>query len=511
MSDGVTVNITANAQAYEQALQRLGQLQSQFEQKLRGVGETSKKVGREERELNRARLRVLQQVMTPQEKYNQKVGELDRLLKANKLSQDQYNRAVGQAKTQMDGAAQSGEKAFGPKMHRMTTQLLGALGLTGGVAGAIQIVRMEYEHLIEAQRQAASATLTQAQTQEVALVNLGATTEAQRDKFVSASKAMAASLGVSETEVYRRASDALSARGDKPVYGPGGAMDAVRASFSFSRGDPQAGIASAGAALDLSSVTKATADESLGFLQAIGQKARITDPRKLAVNLPPAMTAATSAGADPRTAGALFAALTQGMTDPTGESSRTASIAFSQQLRGFQDTDEWVNMSMSKRIARLQSDPALRDQFLAKASFEKRAQAPIEQLLSGGSVAGMYSSFLADLPTMKEAGQQFTTGAAVRRGADSQRVADLDRAMGSVIERAETDDPAFAGMGRVRDQFASVLQQAGVGYVGSKMHGLAAWSKGDNLGAYAEQARHAADSVMEPSMWGGPGVEERRE
>ena len=216
-----------------------------------------------------------------------------------------------------------------------------------------------------------------------------------------------------------------------PVYGPGGAMDAVRASFAFSRGDPQAGVAAAGAALDIASVTGGTADESLGFLQQIGQKARITDPRKLATNLAAGLDCGRRLiGADARSAGALFAAMTQGMADPTGESSRTATISLVQQLRGFQDTDEWVNMSMSKRIARLQSSPALRDEFLEKASFEKRAQAPVEQLLGGGTVARMYSSFLEDLPTMKTAGQQFAAGAAVRRGADSQRVADLRQGNG---------------------------------------------------------------------------------
>ena len=66
-------------------------------------------------------------------------------------------------------------------------------------------------------------------------------------------------------------------------------------------------------------------------------------------------------------------------------------------------------------------------------------------------------------------------------------------------------------MGRVRDQFASALQQAGVGAVGSKLHRVAAWARGDDLAAYSTQARHAAESVMEPSMWGGPGIEERRE
>jgi hypothetical protein len=146
----VRVDITANAQAYEQALQRLGQLQDQFEQKLRGVGQTSQRVGREERELNRARAQVLQQIMTPQERYNQKIAELDRLLGRNKLSQDQYNRAVSQAKGELDKAGESGEKAWGAKqIGNLKNYVVGITSATTAIAivrgGLQEIIRMGEE------------------------------------------------------------------------------------------------------------------------------------------------------------------------------------------------------------------------------------------------------------------------------------------------------------------------------------------------------------------------------
>ena len=57
--------------------------------------------------------RVLRAIATPQEAYNKKVERLGVLLKANKLSQDEYKRAVDQAKGSLDAAAKSGQAAFG--------------------------------------------------------------------------------------------------------------------------------------------------------------------------------------------------------------------------------------------------------------------------------------------------------------------------------------------------------------------------------------------------------------
>ena len=504
-------------QSFQSVIRQAGK----FEDSLEKSGQAAKKLSAEERAMAREAKRAFEEAKSPLDKYNQAKQTLDSLLKKGKISQDEYNAAVRRAKTEMDQAADSGDKAFGSKMHGMVTQLLGALGLSGGVAGAIQLVRAEYEQLIEAQREAAAATLTQAQAQEVALVNLGATTEAQRDKFTSAARVMAGDLGVSETEVYRRSSDALSARGDKPIYGPGGAMDAVRASFGFARGDSAAGMAAAGAALDLSAITGGSAEQSLGFLQAVGQRARITDPRKLATNLPPAMKAAVATGADPQEAGALFAAVTQGMADPTGESSRTATISFVQQLRDRyekelddaaklvakgkmsqtdyqaleQKAERWSGLSLTERLTELQADPTGQQVFLAGASFEKRAQVPMEELVRGGGAAKAFAEFRTGLPGMEAAGEFFAQAARVRSGAGAQQVADMERAVAGIVEQAATGDIERAGMGVIRERFGPALRQAGLGSMASRLAGLQATLRGDDLEAFEAQLRGEASLI----------------
>jgi len=100
---------------------------------------------------------VLKQIETPQEKYNRSVANLDRLLKANKLSQEQYNRAVGQAKQQMDAAGDAGKKAgektegaFGAKaVAGLKSYAAGVVSVTAAIAlvkgGLSEIIRLGEE------------------------------------------------------------------------------------------------------------------------------------------------------------------------------------------------------------------------------------------------------------------------------------------------------------------------------------------------------------------------------
>ncbi|MCK4603019.1 MAG: hypothetical protein KAU28_11165, partial [Phycisphaerae bacterium] len=134
-------------------------LADSYGKKLKELGVTAKKVGKDESDLGKMRQRVLQQIMTPQDRYNQKVKELDRLLKAGKLTQQQYNTAVGQAKQKLqqhnavvgqtkrkfDDAGAAGKRAFGSEARRMVTSLAGALGLGVGLAGAVGAIRKAYQ------------------------------------------------------------------------------------------------------------------------------------------------------------------------------------------------------------------------------------------------------------------------------------------------------------------------------------------------------------------------------
>ncbi len=532
----MNLRMTGEAQAVIQQLGQVRRAQETLEQKLRDFGTTSQKVGQEERELNRMREQVLRQIQTPQEQYNQKVGQLDRLLKANKLSQDQYNRAVAQSKQEMDRAGESGQKAFGPMALGMTRQLIGALGITGGVAGAIQVVRMEYQQLIETQREAGLMNMTVAEAQETALMNLGATSVRERDKFLGAVQTMASDLRVSEAEVYRRATPALSARGAKPVYGPGSVMDAVEASFGFARGDSSAGIAAAGAALDISAVTGATAEQSLGFLQTVGKQARVEDPREQAVNLPPAMKAAMDTGATPQEAGALFAAFTQGMTDPTGRRSGTSAISFVVQLRDRFEKElddaaklfaegkmsperykaiqgkaaEWENLGLTARITELQNDPVARDVFLKNTSWERKAQIPVEQLLAGGATFQDYASFRDELPPVAQASGLFRARESVRRGAGPQRIEDFRRELQGIRERAGSGNEDASTKSAIRDEFWPTLSSAGVGWAAQTNIRLGmGWDPGPS--EYARVAGDFAESRRMAAQRGEPGAQRQME
>ena len=77
------------------------------------TGQASRKAAKEQAELTRAAKRYYDQTRTPQERYNAKLKELDGLLKQNKVSQDTYNRAVRQAKEQLNAASAAGKKVFG--------------------------------------------------------------------------------------------------------------------------------------------------------------------------------------------------------------------------------------------------------------------------------------------------------------------------------------------------------------------------------------------------------------
>lgn len=79
-----------------------------------------------EKDLGKAAERWLQAVQTPQQRYNQKLTELQSLLKAGKLSQEQYNRAVSQTSAELRSATAEQHK-FG----------IGGKAIHGNMAGLI--------------------------------------------------------------------------------------------------------------------------------------------------------------------------------------------------------------------------------------------------------------------------------------------------------------------------------------------------------------------------------------
>lgn len=215
--------------------------------------------------------------------------------------------------------------------------LSGAVGQVAKLAGgylsirtAMTLVNDEIRSMIESQRRMKEASMTLAEVQVGALRNLGATSDAEREAFTEKITAMASETGVTQKDLYGRASAALSARGELSVDD---AMAAVRESAMLVPESSAEGTAVAGAALDIAKISgTADAKKNIGMLMAIGQTARVTDVGLLAENVAPALTGVTARGGSVQEAGALWAALTGGMADPTGRKAGTASIQLAEQL-----------------------------------------------------------------------------------------------------------------------------------------------------------------------------------
>jgi len=424
----VTVTLSAKeAQllaAIKQATKGFGDLETGVSK----VGKATTEAAKAQRELEREAAKVKQATLTPTEQYNQKLARLKQLLDANKLTQAEYRRAVQQTTVEHEKALAAGEASFGATaVGKLATFAAGYLT----VNAAIQTVVASLREQEETEARIAGKTQTIAEAQAGALRNLGPATPEKQAEFISATE--------------RIAREAKPAGGLKTVYQ---AMGTGFASFgpdieAVSKAVTQAAKIAPESAEEISAITaailhlgKATkssnAEENLGFMLAVGQQAAVTTTRAVAENITPGVIGVTGYGGTAAESGALVSAITQGMADTEGRFSSTAAIAMAQQLAEFlpetatykykEEQGKTVRVvdraatglkTTTERIEYLRQHPQVREEFLAGASFEKKAQVPVEQLLGvegRGTVAYDY---------FKEARKAIPTGKAAAGVAQS--------------------------------------------------------------------------------------------
>lgn len=111
------------------------------------TGET-KKLTQEEKTLGAERKRALDEIAGPQQRYWQRQQALYELLRQGTITQREYNAAAKEAQVRLEGAGKAGQDAFGPKGLGMARELIGALGSSVGVAGAVYVVKAAYSQWI---------------------------------------------------------------------------------------------------------------------------------------------------------------------------------------------------------------------------------------------------------------------------------------------------------------------------------------------------------------------------
>ena len=344
--------------------------------------------------------------------------------------------------------------------------------LTANVAMAagqkvVAMLRDEYDRLIERQGKAAGAQVGLAAAQEQAAFNLGQDPSLTAKQLFDTVRSESQRLGMSERDLTMAVSDALSARGDADAKT---AVEAVTAAAELRRFNPSELPGLSASALDISKGTGLDLKSSLGFLLQTGTLSRVTDMEKLSKNVAPAVIGGMQFGASREFSGGLTAALTQGIVDPTGESSRTTSVQLMKQMREFGTAENLGGVE--ETFKRLQTDAELRKSFFADASFESKALPAVEALFQQGSaVANQMAAAQQSLATQNPL-QRFNDTVAQRDAMPAAQVAIAQQQMASMSEQIALSDPKQAISGVVREGLKEARAALGASGVGSRITGI---------------------------------------
>jgi hypothetical protein len=277
------------------------------------------------------------------------------------------------------------------------------------------------------------------------LRNLIGSPDAEVKGALAAGGEIAGATGLSEVSVNNALADTISATGDVPL-----SIKLVRRSAQFLPDQPGQVGDFAGALGDLTRVTGSTdPNVALGLLAQLGPASRIKSMDMTAKNAAPALIGAQAFGGTAQSSGALFAALTTGTADVTGERSRTATISLAQQLEeaslgkgSFEKSfapGELKGSNLLERIRTLQGNPALAQKFLDNGSFERTVVGAVTQLLTDpkAKIGEDFNTALSKIGDTESLRKQGEAATGIFKFNRLQGTADRTRALQSGLEQLQ--------------------------------------------------------------------------
>jgi hypothetical protein len=137
------------------------------------VGDSLGKTAGEARKLELAAKRIVDANLSPQERYNKKVEELAKAVKAGTISMEQAERTTARLRQRLDETAQSKNKAFGPSaVQELASYAAGMFGIGTAVGVVSQAMRQ-----VEADAQRAADRVSQSFGSFAALQQVSGTPE----------------------------------------------------------------------------------------------------------------------------------------------------------------------------------------------------------------------------------------------------------------------------------------------------------------------------------------------
>lgn len=448
---------TIDAETHRRALAAL----SKEMQNLENNTEEARQKQAAENAMLREAAQVIEKTQTKQERYALAIERLNKLRRSGKIDAETHARAT---KAETEALDEGKATSFSQKMGEVAAGVLSAnLAMAAG-SKAVQVLREEYERLIERQSKMAGAQISLAGAQENALQNLD-TTMSPKD-FLDRMRKESQNLGMSEKDLTNAAANALSAKGDKTAAE---AVDATVAAAKFKRfgsAEEKAGLA--GTALDLGKAFQMTPEQSLGFLAQAQGPSRVVSAQGMSDNIAPAIVGAAQFGVSKEVAASIAAALSSTSSDKTGAKTQTTMSALLEQLRSF--GGEGSNVEDTLRL--IQSDKNTRTEFLQGASFEKQMIGAVEGLLTAGTQTEKEFQNAQKVFGEMSPQQAFDRQLAMKNESEAIRLATMDQKMGNAAEQVQLSDPAGAQSGIIRDRMKELRDSLGNSGLGTRITGV---------------------------------------
>lgn len=330
MPSEIAYKLTAEEKQAVDAIRKVAEAYGKVEGGVKKVSEETKKAKKEQAEMGRLAKRIMEEARTPAERYCEQIKKIDQLYLDGKINIKQYEDATRRAHNEMIKAGNAGQTAFGQKALGAVKNLAAALGVGSVLYTAINVIRGEYQAIIDLQERVKTASLGVADAEAAALRNLGPKSEDDVRQYLKQVEQISRSTGVSQKDINNIASEALSARGDLSVQE---AMRAVEAGVKMAPDNAETAQGLAGGALDIKkAIPNISSEQAVGYMMKVAKKARLTDVGEVSRALGPILTADMASGGNEASSSAMFAALSQMTADPHGRRTKTAGIQFLSQL-----------------------------------------------------------------------------------------------------------------------------------------------------------------------------------
>jgi hypothetical protein len=424
-------------------------------------------------------------------------------------------------------SAKEVEKAIDDQVQGLAEMATAYLGISATVNKILDAEKQREE--IANRMKDAAVSLADAQSEAIGNLMLP---KAEQDKLIATVEKMASDLRPQggQATAWRVVSAAASASGGNAKV----AEDAARVAMRASPNNVQNMVELAGALPNVNKITGGTSTDALGYILAIGQQAQTRNLADLSRNIVPGAGALTSYGATPEQAGALVAAVQQGMKgrDIEGRLSGTAVVQLAKQLEEMlpekntykeeRDASGRVRKTLAhkgtglktviERMDYLAGNQKAREKFLQEASFEAASQVAIEELLGGrgGQTRQRYQENVKQFAPRSQWGKLAEDTIGQLQEPDAQVAADIDRGDQAFQERMlgtiAGKQAVLAGLFS-RAKLDTALGNAGVGYLErtaqSWEYRTSAWQGMDPEKNFAQQMTKAA--AIERSSGGAEG------